>query len=84
MIYPQVVEESEVAVEILRSQQLRDLLKESLTELPDDNLQNVSFMIEPSQKTMIEKLAKANRLSQGVILRVIIREWMSQKLNGCD
>lgn len=87
MSYPDAVvevERPEVAVmEIVRSQQLRDFLKESLSEFPGDNMQNVSFMIEPSQKTAIEELARANRLSQGVILRVIIREWMSQKLNGC-
>lgn len=85
MLYLTQKEKSEVAgMEIVRSQQLRDLLTESLNEMPDENLQNVSFMIEPSQKAVIEQLSKANRLSQGVVMRVIIREWMKQKLNGCD
>jgi hypothetical protein len=79
-----ILDKPEVAVmEIVRSQQLRDLLRESLEEFPGDNMQNASFMIEPAQKAAIEELARANRLSQGVILRVIIREWMNQKLNGC-
>lgn len=76
--------ESEVAtVNIIRSEQLRDLIQEALEDTDVDNLVNASFMIEPSQKVAIERLAKANRLSQGVIMRIIIREWMEYKLNGC-
>ena len=76
--------QSEVAtVDIVRSEQLRDLLDETLKVIDEENLVNVSFMIEPAQKEAIGRLAKANRLSQGVILRIIIREWMENKLNGC-
>ena len=76
--------QAEVAtVNIVRSQQLEDLLKETLDQFDEANMVNASFMIEPSQKAAIERLAKANRLSQGVILRIIVREWMEFKLNGC-
>ena len=76
-------QEPEVAVmNIIRSEQSRGLMQEALVGGDEGNLENVSFMLSPSQRAVIKQLSKENRLSQGVILRIIIDEWMQLKLNG--
>ena len=70
---------------IVRSDQSRGLMHEALTSNGDGgtNLENVSFMLAPSQRDVVKQLARENRLSQGVILRIILDEWMQNKLEGC-
>ena len=77
-----VAKKLEVDMDLIRSEQSRSLLKEALTGMGDDNLVNISFMISPEQKAVIQQLSRENRLSQGVILRFILDEWMEGKLNG--
>jgi hypothetical protein len=70
---------------IVRSQQSRGLMQEALISNGDgaNNLENVSFMLAPSQREVIKQLARENRFSQGVVLRIIVDEWMQNKLEGC-
>lgn len=73
-------------MDILRNKQLLGLLDESLkADDLDENLITTSAMLRPSQLEMIRQLARANRLSQGDIVRVIIDEWCESKLKpgGC-
>lgn len=76
--------ESEVVVDIVRSDRLTELLKESYeADDQDENMVTTSMMVRPQQKKMISALAKSNRLSQGDIIRIIIDEWTQKKLEGC-
>jgi hypothetical protein len=70
------------AMNIIRSAESRKLIGEAVRGDIDENLINVSFMLSPKQKAVIEQLAKENRFSQGVVLRVIIDEWMQSKATG--
>ena len=67
---------------IIRSEQSLGLIRRSLSGDGDDNLENVSFMLAPSQRDVVRQLAKENRMSQGVIFRIILDEWMQSKVNG--
>ena len=70
---------------IVRSEQHLDLLKKSLEAGDlDENLKTTSAMMRPLQLDMIRTLARANRLSQGDIMRIIIDEWCESKLGGHD
>lgn len=71
----------EVAMNLVRSEQLTDILKESYKAGDwDSNMVTTSMMVRPKQLEMIRALAKANRLSQGDIIRIIIDEWTQTKL----
>lgn len=77
--------EPEVAtMNIVRSKQSRELIEEALIPNGDNNLVNASFMISPKQREVIQQLAKENRFSQGVVVRIIIDEWMTNQVRGCD
>ncbi len=76
------VKPEDAKMNIIRSQQTLGLIQQSLKSNGDGNLQNVSFMLSPSQRGVIKQLARENRMSQGVILRIIVDEWMQSKLNG--
>lgn len=69
---------------IIRSEESRQLISDAVKGDVDENLVNVSFMLSPKQKAVIEQLARENRFSQGVVLRVIIDEWMQSKAAGLD
>lgn len=69
---------------IVRSKQSRELIEEALIPNGDNNLVNASFMISPKQREVIQQLAKENRFSQGVVVRIIIDEWMTNQVRGCD
>jgi hypothetical protein len=72
---------TEAAMNIIRTADSLELIKEALIGNGDDsNLVNASFMIAPKQKAVIEQLSRENRFSQGIILRIIIDEWMEQKV----
>jgi hypothetical protein len=76
--------EEAATMNIVRSRDAFELLQEALSNVAsgDEKLVNASFMISPAQKRVIELLARENRLSQGVVLRVIMDEWMEKKLQG--
>ena len=67
---------------IIRSADSLRLIEEAVSGGVDENLINVSFMMSPKQKAVIEQLSKENRLSQGVVIRVILDEWMQSKARG--
>ncbi len=77
-----IIFKPEVAMDIVRSEQSVGLLRDALDRLGKGNMVNVSFMITPDQKAVIKKLSQDNRMSQGVVLRHILDEWMEFKLNG--
>lgn len=66
---------------IVRNDALRELVRVAYEEVTDANLKTTSTMLRPNQLVMIQKLARANRLSQGDILRIILDEWCNYKLN---
>ena len=70
------------AMNIVRSEQAVGLIRQALTDHEDDNLENVSFMLSPNQRAVVRQLARENRMSQGVIMRIVLDEWMETKLNG--
>ncbi len=67
---------------IIRSEQSLGLIQQALSTNGEGNLENVSFMLSPSQRNVIKQLARENRMSQGVILRIILDEWMQLKVGG--
>ena len=78
----QTEQKSEDRMNIIRSERSVGLIRRAVEGEAEDNLVNVSFMLAPSQRAVIQQLAKENRFSQGVIVRVILDEWMQNKLNG--
>ena len=67
---------------LVRTAETRKLIEEAVEGGVDENLINVSFMVSPKQKAVIERLAKENRFSQGVVVRIILDEWMQSKAAG--
>lgn len=75
--------ELEAAVmNLVRTAETRKLIEEAVESGVEENLINVSFMVSPKQKAVIEKLSKENRFSQGVVVRIILDEWMQSKVAG--
>ena len=63
-------------MDIVRTKSLLEIVQLSYhAEDWDENLRTTSAMIRPSQHNMIRKLARANRMSQGDIIRIIIDDW---------
>lgn len=67
---------------LVRTAETRKLIEEAVEGGVDENLINVSFMVSPKQKAVIERLARENRFSQGVVVRIILDEWMQSKAAG--
>lgn len=65
---------------IVRNDALMELVRVAYEEVTDANLKTTSAMLRPNQLNMIRALARANRLSQGDILRIILDEWCNYKL----
>lgn len=82
MMNTQTFELEAAVMNLVRTAETRKLIEEAVEGGVDENLINVSFMVSPKQKAVIERLARENRFSQGVVVRIILDEWMQSKAAG--
>lgn len=70
----------EVEMKLAGTSDVASLMREVLADSGDSNKVYLSAMVAPSQKRLIEELARTNRAKQADVLRAIIDEWCERKL----